>query len=208
VNRDWTQAGLFLGLTFIGVGYFMVWLSHGAAGLSYTGLELGEQAKFLPQVRSGALTTGRSLFYVPPIVLAVVLLLLSSQWPANRWQTWVMRVIGVVSSLLAVPAFEAIGGEPEEWLWRALMITVVVVLAFLTPFIGKMRQRFISVLIAMVALAGAVLPMWALFEVRGAFSTVYQASIGIGAGAWLYLLGQLLVASSAMVRGRSPSPAR
>jgi hypothetical protein len=88
------------------------------------------------------------------------------------------------------------------------MITVVVVLAFLTPFIGKMRQRFISVLIAMVALAGAVLPMWALFEVRGAFSTVYQASIGIGAGAWLYLLGQLLVASSAMVRGRSPSPAR
>lgn len=207
MNRDWLQAGLFLGLTLIGVGYFMVWLPHGAAGLSYTGLELGEQAKFLPQVRSGAVVTGRSLFYLPPIVLAVVLLLLSSHWSADRWQTWVMRVMGVASSLIAAPAFEAIGGEPEEWLWRTLMIAVVVVLALLSPFLGRISKGGISLLIALVSLAGAVLPMWALLEVRSAFSTVYGTSIGIGAGAWLFLLGQLLVASCATLHGRSAARA-
>lgn len=208
MNRDWLQALLFLGLTFIGVGYFMVWLPHGAAGLSYTGLELGEQAKFLPQVPSAVLSAGRSLFYVPPIGLAIVLLLLSSHWPAQRWQTWVMRAVSVVSSLVAVPAFEAIGGEPQEWLWRLLMIALVFVLAILSPLLKKLSQRSIAVFVALIALVGAILPMWALFEVRDAFSTVYRTSIGIGAGALLSLLGQLLVASTSVLRARVETSAR
>jgi hypothetical protein len=139
---------------------------------------------------------------VPPITLAIVLLLLSIHWSAKRWQTWLGRAVAVVSSLIAVPAFEAIGGEVEEWLWRTLMIAFVFVLAILSPFLSKVPQRFILVLIALVALAGAILPTWALFEFKDAFSSVYQTSIGIGAGAWINLLGQLLVASSAMYRER------
>lgn len=203
MRPDTSRSWLFLGLTLVIISYFMVWLPHGAAGLSYIGLEMGEQAKFLPQVRSGEIAPGRSLFYLPPIAAAVVLILISSRWPGRRWQTWVVRLTALALSFLALPAFEAFGAETEEWLWRVLMIFLVFALVLLSPLLKKRTDREVGLFIVLTALAGGLLPTWAFLEVKAAYSSLYQAPVGVGVGVWLNGVGQLLIAVTAILFWRA-----
>lgn len=197
---------LFLGLTLIAAGTFSAWLPHEAAGLSYIGLEMGELAKFLPQVRSGAISPGRSIFYLPPVALGLILILVSSRWGERRWQTWLARFLGVAVSLLAFPAFEAFGTEAEEWLWRTLMIGFVLICAMFSPLLRKLPEQIIWATVALVALAGGGLPFWLLLQVNRAYASIYQPEVAVGVGALLNLTGQLLVAGTAVVFWRvSPS---
>lgn len=206
LRPDRVQSGLFLAIILVLAGYFMVWLPHKAAGLSYIGLEMGELAKFLPQVRAGLITPGRSLFYVPPVAAGAVLLLLSSRWPNDRWQTWAMRFLAAGVSFLAFPALEALGTEPEEWLWRALMIGVVLILVIASPFLARAADRAIWAAIGLLALLGAILPGWVFWEVKSAFSTVHQQQMGTGIGFWLHLAGQLLLVALSLWKLRQGPP--
>ncbi|HSM56528.1 MAG TPA: hypothetical protein VK879_10275 [Candidatus Sulfomarinibacteraceae bacterium] len=194
MNERQRRALTFLGLTAIFVGYFMAWLDHSAAGLTFIGLEMGEQAKFLPQVRAGEILPGRSLFYLPPITLALLLILLSAQWPARRWQTWAVRLLAVAISLLAFPAFEAVGTEAAEWLWRVLMIGGVLLAILLTPLIARLPARTLLVLTVVTALAGALLPVWPFIEVRVALAKFLPQGPAVGMGLWTTVAGHLLVA--------------
>ncbi|MFW6068285.1 MAG: hypothetical protein ACOC9E_01740 [Chloroflexota bacterium] len=200
------QIWLFLALTIVLVGFFTVWLPHEAAGLSYIGLEMGEQAKFLPQVRSGEITPGRSLFYVPPVIAGAVLILVTSRWPNRRWQTWAARFVGVGLSFLAFPAIEALGAEAEEWLWRVLMIGAVLALALASPYLRHIDDKGRWLAIGLLALFGAVLPGWVFLEVRSAFSTVYRQQLGIGVGFWLNIVGYLLLVALSLRMLRAPRP--
>lgn len=200
------QIWLFLALTIVLVGFFTVWLPHEAAGLSYIGLEMAEQAKFLPQVRSGEITPGRSLFYVPPVVAGAVLILVTSRWPNRRWQTWAARLVGVGLSFLAFPAIEALGAEAEEWLWRVLMMGAVLALALASPYLGHIGDKGRWLAIGLLALFGAVLPGWIFLEVRSAFSTVYRQQLRIGVGFWLNIVGHLLLVVLSLQMLRAPRP--
>lgn len=193
-----------LGLTAILLAFFLVWLPHPAAGLRYIGLEMGEEAKFLPQVRSGAIVPGRSLFYTPPISVALLLLLLTTFWPGSRWQTWAARGIAVLLSLLAFPALEALG-DPDraEWLWRVLAIVVVVLVAAVSARLARLPRRVRWGFVAAVALAGAVLPTWAYLAVRPAYAALLQQPLGIGPGVWLNLAGHLVILIVAIEGSRS-----
>jgi hypothetical protein len=187
------QALYLLALTAILVAFFLVWLPHPAAGLSYIGLEMGEQAKFLPAVGSGDIVPDRSLFYLPPITVALQLILLASFWPGGRWQTWAARAVAVFAGLLAFPAFEALG-DPDraEWLWRVLMIALVLLAAAISPWLARLPGRSRWLLAAAVALAGAVLPAWAYLAIRPAYSELLRQPLGVGPGVWLNSLGHLL----------------
>lgn len=185
------QTQLFLAFTAITAAFFMVWLPHQAAGLSFIGLELGEEAKFLPQVQSGEILPGRSLFYLPPATVGLMLALLSGRWSNRRWQTWAARGLAVALSLLAWPALEALGTAPAEWLWRVLLVVLVVLAAVLAPLIGQ-RERLLWALLAGVAVAGALLPTWVYLAVRPAFAALLRERVGIGPGVWLNLAGHLL----------------
>jgi hypothetical protein len=182
-----------LALTAILVAFFLVWLPHPAAGLSYIGLEMGEQAKFLPQVRSGEIVPGRTLFYLPPVTLALLLLLLTTFWDGVRWQTWAARAVAVATSLLAFPALEALG-DPDlaEWLWRVLLIALVCMTAALTPWLAVRPARLRWGAAALVALAGAILPTWAYLAVRPLYAALLRQEIGIGPGVWLNAGAHLL----------------
>lgn len=193
------QSLFFLGLTLSLVGFFLPWLAHEAAGLSFIGLEMGEQAKFLPQVRSGQIRPARSLFYLPPITVALIIILLTTRWPERRWQTWAARALAGAVSLLAFPAIEAIGAEPEEWLWRVILIALVAGAAVLAPLLRRLSRPSIYALMFLLALAGASLPLWVYSEVRGAFSGLLGAPFGIGAGVWLHLGGHLLIMAMALL---------
>jgi hypothetical protein len=187
-----------LALTAILVAFFLVWLPHPAAGLSYIGLEMGEQAKFLPEVRSGAVTPGRSLFYLPPVTSALLLILLTTFWPSTR-RTWAARAIAVLVSLLAFPALEALGDpDREEWLWRLLLIALVILTAALSPRLARTPQRARWWLAAAVALAGAILPTWAFLAVRPLYSDLLRQPLGIGPGVWLNLAGHFLALAVAL----------
>lgn len=185
---------LLLGLTAVFVGYFAVWLPHSAAGLSFIGLEMGEQAKFLPQVRSGEILPGRSLFYLPPITLALALIFLSASWTNRGWQTWVFRGLGAGISLLAFPAIEALGAETAEWLWRILMIAFVFLAFVVSSLFHWPRGKTMWLSLVLAALAGGILPAWVFLEVRQAFGALLPQTPGFGLGFLLNLAGHFLVA--------------
>lgn len=177
-----------LGLTAILVGYLSVWLPGPSAGLRFIGVEIGEWVKFLPEVQAGNVVPGRDLFYLPPITLALLLILLSAEWSSRRWPTWALRGTAVVVSLLAFPSLGAIQREPSsEWAVRLGMIGVVVVLAVGIGLVGRrLPWRWLMVGVAVV---GALLPTWAYLAIRPGAVALIQLPIGIGWGVWLNLLG-------------------
>lgn len=194
------QTFLFLSFVAIFVGYFMVWLPHEAAGLTFTGLEMGEQAKFLPPVREGQILPGRSLFYVPPVTLALMLVLLAARWPNRRWQTWAVRALAIGLTLLVFPAVEALGTEAAEWFWRVLMIVLVILTVAVSSITGQIvSNRVLWLLILLVALAGAILPTWVFLAIRPHYASLLRADLGIGPGVWLNSVGHLTAAVVAAI---------
>lgn len=187
------RSQLFLAFALIFVAFFMVWLPHEAAGLTFIGLEMGEQAKFLPQVQSGEIVPGRSLFYLPPVLVGLMLALLTACWPNQRWQTWAARALAVAISMLAFPALEALGTTAAEWLWRVLLIALVLLAVGLAALLPGRAERLIWGLLAVAAVAGAALPTWAYLALRPAFAALLQEQVGIGPGVWLNLVGHLLI---------------
>ena len=146
---------LFVAFTLIFIGYFMVWLPGPGAGLQLIGIEIGEWIKFL------GVGPGRDFFYVPPVVLGLLIAILSSLWPNSRWQTWLARGLAIVLALLAFPAVAAIQLEPQrEWLARLLMITLVVVVVALGSLYNArmIRSSWPWLVMAILAVIGAALP--------------------------------------------------
>ena len=198
------QALLFVAFTGILFGYFMVWLPNEAAGLAFIGLEMGEQVKFLPQVKQRALGPDRTLFYLPPITLSLMLLLLTARWDRRRWQTWAMRILAVALSSLAFPALEVVGAaDRSEWLWRLLLIALVAVAAVGVSVVGRrLSVALWGFLLLLPAFAGAILPTWAYLAITPAFYQLLRRPVTYGPGLWLNLAGHLLVV--ALILGGLP----
>lgn len=186
------QAWVWGGITAVVLGYFLVWMPHQSVALSLIGLDISEWLKFLPQMQSGQLPN-RNLFYLPPITAGLMLALLTAGWSNGRWQTWGARATAVVISLLAFPSLDAIRFEPaSEWQLRLVMIGVVVVVAGATAVLGRW-PRLVRLLLFIVALAGAVLPLYAYLAVRPVVAALLGEPIGIGLGLWLNTAGHLIV---------------
>jgi hypothetical protein len=195
-----TRLLLFAGLTAIFAGYFAVWLPGPAAGLRLIGFEMGEWIKFLGVGRS------RDLFYLPPITLALLMILLTVAWPYDQWSAWTMRLIALGVSLIAFPSIEAIRFEPVgEWLFRLLLIGLVFIVAILAGLfqtkVGTMpdQQTIWKVMLAL-GIVGALLPTWIYLQVRPIVSQAFGLPLGLGLGLWLNLIGHLLVTGSALAQ--------
>ena len=92
---------LFLGLTAIVAGYFLIWLPGPSVGLQLIGIELGEWIKFL------GIGSQRNWFYLPPIVAGMTIALLAAMWPNDRVRTWLSRGLAVAVAMLRAPAVGA-----------------------------------------------------------------------------------------------------
>ena len=182
---------LALGLTAIFVGYFLVWLPGPGAGLSLIGIELGEWIKFL------GFGPRRDWFYVPPIVLGLLLALWTATWPNRRARTWLARGLAVAVALLAFPAVAAITSEPRsEWLLRLALIGAVAAAVVLAAWLSArgIAVAWVWAVMAGVAMVGAIGPTWHYLAARALFAAALRQPVGIGAGVWLNALGCLLVA--------------
>lgn len=181
---------LFAGLTAILIGYFLVWLPGPSVGLQLIGIEIGEWIKFL------GVGPRRNWFYLPPIVIGLCLALLAATWPNNRWQTWLLRILAIGVSLLAMPAVSAILLEARsEWLTRVISIVFVVVVVIAGAAVGggNRQWRGVWLLIAVVALAGAVLPTIQYLAIQPVIEGILLQPVGIGPGVWLNAIGSILV---------------
>lgn len=191
------------GCTLALAGYFMTWLPHDAAGLSFIGIEIGEWVKFLPQMQAGEIAAGRDLFYLPPFTLGMIMVLYTTGWFNRQWSTWLMRGLAVLVSLLAFPSIDAIRFEPaSEWLLRLVLIGLVMVTVVVISATGRLDRRIIWFLIGMFALGGLVLPTWAFFAVRPAVAALFQEPVWPGSGVWLNAAGHLLLLAVAVYHWR------
>lgn len=197
---------LWLGSTFILAGYLMVWLPQPVVGLSLIGLEMGEWVKFLPQVQAGTLPN-RNLFYLPPVLLGLMLAVWTAGWPNGRWQSWAMRGLAVLVSLLAFPSIEAIRFEPSsEWLLRLVLIGLVGLTAVLSSFLERLPQILPPVLILFFALLNLILPLWAYLSMRPVIADLFQTAVGFGPGLLLHVVGTMLgVAAAGFLLLRRPN---
>ncbi len=194
--KHW-QALLILAFTAIFIGYLNVWLPGPGAGLSFLGIEMGEWFKFL------GLGARRDLFYLPPITLGLMLAIWTITWSRQGWQAWLMRVVGVMTSLLAFPAIEDISGAVrEQYVLRVLLIGLVVLVGLLSGFwhpTGK-RKRLPWLLLALLGLIGAILPTWIYMTVRPFAAQIMGVPIGIGLGVLLNGVGHLLVTAVSLLQ--------
>jgi hypothetical protein len=214
--RHLTTAQLLMriGFTAIFVGYLMVWLPQPLAGLSFIGIEIGEWVKFLPQVRSSEIWADRNLFYLPPITLALMMILWTAGWSNQRWQTWALRGMAVLIAMLALPALEAVRFEPvSEWLLRLLLLATVLVSALIFPLTERLpkaaARRAAWLAIILLGLLGLIMPTWAYLTVRPAVSELFRSEVGIGPGVWLNAAGHLAaVVAGTLVLFRQPDEKR
>jgi len=177
---------MLLGLTAVFVAYFTVWLPGPGVGLRFLGFEIGEWIKFL------GVGMARNYFYLPPITLGLMLALWTAVWLPG-WKTWVARGVAVAVSLLALPAVEAVLSEPRsEWLLRLVLIALVTAVALSAHWLGRW-PRLVWALVALLGLAGALLPGWEYGVVRPLVAQVFAQPVGIGIGVWLNGAGHLLV---------------
>jgi hypothetical protein len=195
---------LWAAFTLMLVGYLMVWLPQPVVGLSLIGLEMGEWVKFLPEVQAGTLPD-RNLFYLPPVLLGLMLAVWTVGWPNGRWQTWVMRGLAVLVSLLAFPAVEAIRFEPsDQWLLRIGLIGLVGVTAVLSSFMDRLPQWTLSALLLIFALLSLILPTWAYLMMRPIIADLLRTEVGFGPGLLLHIVGNLLVVVTSVMLLRRP----
>ncbi len=182
---------LLAGLTAVFIGYLSVWLPGPAAGLQFLGVELGEWIKFLGV---GAI---RDLFYLPPIILGLMLVVLTMGWENGRWQTWTMRALAMLVSLLAFPNLEDLAGAyRSQYVLRVAFIGLVVLTVILVALYGKKLVTkwtwLPGGLLAILAFMGAVLPLWYyLAQVRPYVSSVFGVPVGVGWGLILNSVGCL-----------------
>lgn len=187
-----------LGFAIILLGYFLVWLPGGSAGLSFIGLELGEWVKFLPGMQRGDYSVDRLLFYLPPVTLGLLLVVWTMDWPNELIKTWLTRALAVFISLLVFPPLEEIGLEAGgKWLVRLVLIAVVVLAAMAASLGVKLPQKHIALiqgcLFIGLGLAGGVLPSWIFFTLLTEISDLIGRSLQAGPGLWVNAIGHLLM---------------
>lgn len=198
-GRDISKARtnlLYIGLTLMLMGYLMVWLPGPSAGLRIIGIELGEWIKFL------GVGAGRNWFYLPPIVVGLVLAMLTFNWSNRHPGTWVARGMAIAVAMLSFPAIAAIQLEPRsEWLGRVMAIGLVVVVAAVAALFAGRRPAngWVWLIIAGVSIVGLIAPTFQYLAVRPVVEAALHQQVGIGMGVWLNVAGALIVALVALV---------
>ncbi len=203
LNSRHTQIIIQISFTIILLSYFLVWLPQPAVGLSFIGLELGEWAKFIPEVSQGDIIPSRNFFYLPPVTLALMLAFWTVRWSNRHWQTWLIRGTALLISFLAFPALESLQDEPaSQWILRVLFIGVVgiaILLAAYYAYRKSVPDTVPWVYFVGFGLVGALLPLWTFLAIRPIVEEILGSEVGFGVGIILNTIGNGLVVTIGLV---------
>jgi len=182
-----------LGLLCAAVGYLGPWVPHKTAALSVTGLELAEFAKFFPQVQGGGIAIARELFYLP-LVTACVLAALFAGRSTVRWVRLAVPLLVDGLLVVALLPYSIVNGLRQALAVRSSVVLdpqyvgqlrlVVVGAAFilLAPLARRLPARLQGVLVALLALAGALPALWQFARLRPLVAALYARPLGLGWG--------------------------
>jgi hypothetical protein len=219
VFRDPCRAGrwlLRLGLVLVVAGYFGPWVPHKTAALTVTGFELAEFAKFFPQVQGGTVPLTRALFYLP-LVTALIL----SAFLVGRSTIRLARLIGppflailLVGALFPYSVVDAVRQAlivhsplvlDPQYTKQTVLVIVGVGLALLSPLARRLPRRASGILVALLALAGAVPPLWQFALLRPLVVALYNEPLGLGWGLIACTAGSVLLLLSGIRAAAMPS---
>ena len=194
-----------LGLVLAVVGYFGPWVPHETAALTVTGFELVEFAKFFPQVQGGTVPVTRVLFLTPLVAAAVLLGLLTNQLTNKLTNKLTRALVILAAALLALAAL-----PPYQYLldpgYRGQLILAAIglILVLLTPLARYLPRRAQGVLIALLALAGALPALWQFVLLRPLIVALYDAPPGLGWGLIACVAGFALLLAGGVLTTTRP----
>lgn len=203
------QIVLVLGLALAIVGYFGPWVDHKSAALVLTGQDMGEFVKFLPEVRAETVPMIREFFYLPPFAAALgLILLIASKRLARPLVVRVVMLLAVLGLAWAMlpPVWTPQLLVTAEFRKQTVAIAFCLLLLIIHPVLRHLPPRrcpelvegLTAVTMMVLALLGAVPPLWQFFAIREAVNRAYGWPVQVGWGLWGMVLGFLIVMAGAV----------
>ncbi|MFB0534424.1 MAG: hypothetical protein ACETWR_05530 [Anaerolineae bacterium] len=205
------QIVLILGLALAIMGYFRPWVDHKTAALVLTGQDMGEFVKFLPEVRAGTVPMIREFFYLPPFAAALCLILLMASkrlaYPLVVRAVMLLAVLGLAWAMLP-PVWTPQLLLTAEFRKQTVAIAFCLLLLIVHPILRYLpprrcpehsrREGLTAVSMMVLALLGAVPPLWQFLSIREAVNRAYGWPVQVGWGLWVTVLGFLIVVAGAV----------
>jgi hypothetical protein len=192
--RRWLlPAGLLLALA----GYFSPWIDHPVAGLVITGLDLGEYVKFLPDVRSAAISIWRQGFYAPLVAASTAALL--AAYRADMAYPWWLRapllVLAAIAALnLVPPAWTPARLLETEFLLQTACLFVLLAGVATSPFLALLPRLLVVLLVTSLVAVAIVAPLHGFFRVLPVIEELYNRPLTAAWGLWAMVCGLLITA--------------
>jgi len=192
------------------LAYWAPWVNHAAAALKLSGQDLGEFVKFIPAIRRGDMPFPRQLFYLPPLVMAVVLVLLSvnQELPYPGW----LRIVMLASSIALLPGLlPPAWGHPRELFSSEFRLQGIGILlgASVAAAHGLFRRlplRSLAGLLLALAPIALLAPQGAFWAIRPKIWAAYDTpGLRLGCGLWLHAaawLGATACAGALLIRAQ------
>jgi hypothetical protein len=191
-----------VGWVLASVGYFGPWITHATAGLTLSGVDMGEFVKFLPGVLDGTLTVARQLFYLPPLAVAVSIALLVGS-PRLAYP-WLVRVLALplaflVSLQLLPPAWSPASVLVAEFRLQTIALGISWFLLAGFWLWGRLPSWLTGSLSTGLAIAAIGLSAWQFLVVKAAIDKVYGVAPPIGWGFPSCLVGLAALATGSVL---------
>jgi hypothetical protein len=172
--------------------------------LVLSGWDLSEFVKFLPGTK-----VTRELFFLPVWCAGVGLSLV-----ANRRAGGIVRRVGLTAAALALmvallPPYPHVldGYRMPEFRWQFILGTSGTLLVLLCAwFSHRLSEKVLGGLLIVLALIGAVPPIWQFLTIRGHIEAAYGTSLGWGWGLGVFVIGWALVIAAGTSWLTQPDP--
>ena len=173
----------FLGLALALVGYFGPWVPHESAALTVTGFELAH----LTRLQGSPASITPELFLTPLVAAAILLGLLANQptnqltnQPTNKQTNKLLTLAAALLALAVLPPYQFI--LDAQYRGQLALAAGGLLLVLLTLLARWLPRRAWTVLVALVALAGAIPALWQFALLRPLVVALYDRPLGLGWG--------------------------
>jgi hypothetical protein len=174
------------------IGYFGPWIDHAAAGLVVTGLDLAEYVKFLPGVRTGALSVWREGFYLPLVTVSLAWSL--SAFRPELGYGWPVRSLLLLGAAIAAlnllpPAWTPGLLRTPEFRGQAAVMLICLGIVLVSPFAALLPRRLTGATIALLAAWSLWTPVRSFLIILSEIVLVYNVAQQPAWGMYVMMVG-------------------
>jgi hypothetical protein len=177
-------------------GYVGPWVAHPVAGLTITGLDLGEYVKFLPVVREGSVWVWRPGFYAPLVAIGTAALLAAYRrdFAFPLFVRYALLALATVAAFnLVPPAWTPTRLLEAEFRWQLLSLLALLGGVALAPLLALLPRSWVALTVSVLILIATVAPLHGFLQTLPAIASLYNQPLAPAWGMWLMVAGQLLV---------------